>query len=468
MTDNQILGGNAMPQPWLALLLLAMTIGWPGSAGAYYLDSPHNESNGIYCYTCHSLPYWWAYNSTGPDDTVRNAVCLRCHGEGSTHPRKGPPMFLHSSSNYTTTYGDWSTECTQCHDAHAQGQLDWAGLDDDRLFLAQGLFSHGVAPLAFNPDDPAGGGFGATSVGFASLSGQSGWLDPATWLDKGGRVDPAAASDQSRGLVLVPNKANPSETFEIVGVAGNTIKVKGRMTAAPNGQAFGVIYGQAIRSFVLPSWGQGVADYRDVKYFNPTASTPETYGGLVDQSPNASQPLGLCQVCHARTAYWRKDSSGYNPTSHNGHSDCLACHSPLMGGTEPQHADFIGDRTASGCGNCHPGYLSAPDTAHLNGCQTCHTAVLPGINNNLMNSELITVQDSLLNGGYLFTPRLVDSNYRDIGARWHIGSPGFQVIACLECHETKNLDHVPLVPFTRPLARFGSGSRDGGSKGLTK
>ncbi|MBU0675337.1 MAG: hypothetical protein KJ950_11895, partial [Proteobacteria bacterium] len=47
----------------LVLLALLSAIGLAGvsstAEAAYYLDTPHNESNGIYCYTCHVNNAWW-------------------------------------------------------------------------------------------------------------------------------------------------------------------------------------------------------------------------------------------------------------------------------------------------------------------------------------------------------------------------------------------------------------------------
>ena len=81
---------------------------------AYYLDTPHNESNGIYCDTCHGMPEftvvkkaeWTARTAANPDDTLPNAVCLKCHSGApvvapliSAH--QGPTKMVHSS---TTTH----------------------------------------------------------------------------------------------------------------------------------------------------------------------------------------------------------------------------------------------------------------------------------------------------------------------------------------------------------------------------
>ena len=130
------------------------------------------------------------------------------------------------------------------------------------------------------------------------------------------------AVDGSRGLILVPSLGNPTDTFEIIAATASTITVKGNMTSAPNNQTFGVIYGQSIKSFVMPNGGIVANDLRAVKFFEPDVITG-TYGGYVDLTASLTKPVGLCQVCHDATTRWGNNNSG------NGHyptTDCASCH----------------------------------------------------------------------------------------------------------------------------------------------
>ncbi|NTV14957.1 MAG: hypothetical protein HGA96_13665 [Desulfobulbaceae bacterium] len=297
-----------------------------GTAWGYYLDTPHNESNGIYCYTCHELPAfratdWAAKRAVNPDNTMLNAVCLSCHAEAAAH--NGPTMQMHSSATSAGTHGTWTTECTQCHDVHFQGQLDWATTENNKLFLAEGLFNTGIQTWLFDSNDPQGEGYGTTIVGISAVSGQAGWTDTTQWSAKGGHRDADKATDHSRGLILVTDRTNHPETFEIIAVNGNVIKVKGKMIKGViDGGSFGVFYGQSLKSSVMPNGGTSANDYRDVKFFAPNIF-PGDSGGYVDLTPSASKPVGLCQVCHDSTSAWKSDNTG---ASHHSDTDCDSCH----------------------------------------------------------------------------------------------------------------------------------------------
>ncbi|NTV14181.1 MAG: hypothetical protein HGA96_09680 [Desulfobulbaceae bacterium] len=401
-------------------------VGRPIISQAYYLDTPHNESNGIYCYTCHEMPYWANYTPSGVDDTLRNAVCMQCHGEDSSDPHKGPAKKLHASSTTGSKKGSWSTECTQCHDVHSQGQLDWKGSSNP--FLAQGLFDTVISPKTFNLSDPLGDGYGTTAIGISSVSGQEGWTDTSKWSAKGGHMAAARATDQSRGLILVPDKANPSGTFEIVAVSGGVLKVKGKMVNAPHGQTFGIIYGQLLRSYVMPNGGTSSTDYRDVKFFKPEIISDKA-GGYIDKS-GSGKPMGLCQVCHDGTAYWKNDGSS---VAHNSGIACGVCHNILTGlAGGANHRTFIGDYLGSGCGTCHAAQVATPESGHSGGCNTCHVEPKPTINSNILATDGgLAVCDTLSSGGYNFGPRLSDSNGKGIN------DPGFLGLDCSACHRLK-------------------------------
>lgn len=357
----------------LVSLALLTVVGTTATTQAYYLDTPHNESNGIYCYTCHSMPEFTSYTPTGGiDDTMRNAVCLKCHKVGATDPKKGPSKNVHSSATTGDTNRTWTTECTQCHDVHSQGQLDWATADSASLYLASGTLGNGGTWVAKDLiDSPT---YGSTTFAISNITGQAGWTDTSKWINKGGHADKTRAVDQSRGLVFVPNKANPNESYEIIVASPTSIKVKGRVsTTGLSGKSFGIIYGQSLKSYILPNGGTTTADYRDVKFFQPSIIAG-TFGGFVDESAT-DKPLGLCQVCHTTTSYWQK--TGAVPT-HNAETVCSNCHDIVAGGaaTASDHTVFIADRLNSGCISCHSTKIANPDTAHAS-CSVCHTASAP-------------------------------------------------------------------------------------------
>lgn len=354
----------------IALVLISALFA-PSRSEAYYLDTPHNESNNILCLHCHTAE-WWDYTGSGDiDDTLYNYVCLKCHDENSAMPQKGPAKKLHSSANTTSTNGTWSTECVNCHNTHFQGQLDWADVDGDLLYLAEGNFDFAAASPNFDStQEPSG----ATTVGFTNVTGKPGWDNPVTWVSKGGNVNPARAVDMSRGLILVPDKLDPEETFEIIGVnlPDNTLTVKGFMGSAIDGQLFGVIYGQAIRSFVYdPLTGYR----RNIKFFNPNAG-PDSYGGFVDTS-GSLKPVGICQNCHTKTVFW--NNSGAPDSIHHKGYNCNRCHKIPTGGKGRGHFDthFPWDKvTAVTCGTqkCHNSGSNQHVVMDVHGgkCLLCH------------------------------------------------------------------------------------------------
>ena len=427
----------------LAVSYVLLTVVCGGAvAQAYFLDAPHNESNGIYCYTCHSMSYWRTPPTGGVDVTTRNAVCLQCHLEGSVDPRRGPAKKPHASSTTSTEKGVWSTECTQCHDAHTQPQLDWAADDGDLLFLAWGSLTSGGAYLASDPVDSPN--YGSTSFSISGVDGQEGWGDPASWVAKGGKIDRARAVDDSRGLIFVPDRDNPNEAYEIIAASPTSIKVKGKITTTGlAGKTFGVIYGQSIKSIIMPNGGRTVRDYRDVKFFKPEVIAGSA-GGYIDLG-GSEKPMGLCQVCHNGTSYWTKDG---NNIGHNTETSCGVCHDALKGlAGSADHTGFIGDRLNTGCGTCHPKQVAAPETGHRGGCNACHANPKPAINNNVLTKEGgVKVRDALTGNyastGYTYSfvpvdaPRLADNQGRKIK------DSGFVVVDCSECHELKRAAYL--------------------------
>ena len=291
-------------------IISAVSFLLPGSSSqAYFLDSPHNESNGIECTDCHNGDEWDISDpnlGTGDIDvTLANVVCLRCHGEGSTNTLKGPAKKLHASSTTSTDLGDWSTSCTDCHDGHFQPQMMWAS-DPDFVLANFAYDNHsGLDPITHI----LGTHDGTTTFGISGVVGSAPYNDPTLWNSKGGRIDKTRAEDNSRGLLVVSNYPTlvASDTFEIIDVlnqgGGNyVVTVKGDMTSANVVARLGVIYGQSIKSQVKDL---GAGYNRNVKFFKPEIITDQD-GGYIDKHPDtkSSTPVGLCQVCHSVTAFW--------------------------------------------------------------------------------------------------------------------------------------------------------------------
>ncbi|MHB1349070.1 MAG: LamG-like jellyroll fold domain-containing protein [Desulfobulbaceae bacterium] len=102
------------------LLLLAA----PGAHAV--LDPPHDAGKNIGCLSCHDM------TSTEPnllpplghiplpgdiDDTTSNGVCWSCHND-----TVAPYRVTHSSLQTDASYGQWTVECSVCHNQHLQEQ----------------------------------------------------------------------------------------------------------------------------------------------------------------------------------------------------------------------------------------------------------------------------------------------------------------------------------------------------------
>jgi len=435
----------------LVCYLLLGGTGYPDASHAYYLDTPHNESNGIQCHFCHSNPaFGWSdpTNGTGDIDvTFPNTVCLQCHDEASVDPFKGPFKRLHASSTTSEDKGIWSTRCTDCHDPHFQGQLDYAASDPNKLFLANGKFTEAIP--VFDPVDPDSPDYGASAINFDQLCNPTvcpGWDNVSLWAEKGGHMDPVRAEDNTRGLILVPNKSNPADNYEIIGVTdlgGDVyrIKVKGRMDNVVPGQQFGVIYGQNIKPVIrVPN----TYSDRAVKFFQPDIVTGD-HGGYTDNNPatETAGPRGLCQVCHTATIFWKTDGT----LPHNETQSCGYCHIAANGFGPSSHS-FNFFANSPDCGSCHIAHLTAPDSAH-GSCSYCHQpSGIPAINSNVtLAAEGISVNTALITAGYYFDG--TDGRLRDAGGN-DIGAPGFQAITCATCHTVNGntfYDHTANTHF---------------------
>lgn len=307
---------------------------------ASFLNAPHTESNGVFCKDCHEHPFanWPGAVPAVPtiDETVKNFVCLKCHGPNGGAPTKA----MHSSLTMNGTEL-WTAECVACHDPHFQSQLSRFTVDGAELYLITGLINN-LTPQGTT-----------TRIQYTGTYIKPAWSDTATW---------GAKTGPGRGLIFVADKNNPKDTFEIISADAATITVDGTVAANAVGKTFGIIYGQLIRPKVVTPVGE-----REVKFFDPT-------GGFVDTSGSTS-PTGICQVCHANTLYWTADGAN---NSHNVGSNCTSCHDAAQGFKATVHDHSLSVTAASPCNICH----TQPDVVgaiHLGNCATCHESTRPEV-----------------------------------------------------------------------------------------
>lgn len=305
------------------------------SAFASFLNAPHNGVNGISCFDCHEYPL--AGNTWPPDfppanptedDTLRNFICLRCHGPQGNAPTKA----MHSSLSMFGVPG-WTTECVDCHDPHFQGQLARYQSDGASLYLITGVID-GITV-----------GGGTTVIDYGNVSTKAEWSDPATWNNKTG---------MNRGLIFVADKDSPYNTFEILSADGATITLDGEMDASLKAAIeaaiadplvdpeFGVIYGQLLRKAAETPTGVE----RPFKFFDPNGGFTDAAGnpapgGFIDESGSGA-PEGICQVCHTQTKFYTSDGGGSSHYTGN----CRSCHNPSAGFAH-------GGGSGTGCVECH-------------------------------------------------------------------------------------------------------------------
>ncbi|MEW6428293.1 MAG: S8 family serine peptidase [Thermodesulfobacteriota bacterium] len=260
-----------------------------GSA-ASFLHPPHDT---IGCDRCHLHPFdsWPGYapDPANGDDTIRNFLCLGCHGPGAA-----TVMQPHSSRG-SGGAPVWTTQCVDCHDPHFQAQLQWRGSDGEPLQLVTGT----ILSLAASGTN--------TLVRYTLAGTAADWQQPAGWADGKGAA--------GRGLILVADPAGQAQPREILAAAGQTVLVRGGMSALNAGKPFAIVYGQLIRDRVRTPAGE----VRPVRFIDRRS-------GWVDTSATGV-PTGLCQVCHTATAYWKRDGSSVSHPE----SDCAGCHAPARG-----------------------------------------------------------------------------------------------------------------------------------------
>ncbi len=295
-------------------------------AQATFLHAPHDDAHGVDCVDCHEFHLddeaAWGINATTLDDTVKNFICLRCHGPSGS----APAAAMHSDLAINGTES-WSNECTACHAPHFQRQLaSVADINED--FLLTDIY---LVTGTINSVTPSGGN---TTVNYTLDYAADEWTSPSRW---------AAKTGLDRGLIFVADALNPKGvTYETILADASSITVAGIIDPAMVNKTFGLLYGQFLRNKITTSIGDQV-----VSFSNP-------HGGFVDDSGSVA-PTGICQVCHTNTAYWTYD--GGNNT-HNAKTNCLICH---------QHdAGFAPG--GGGAGGKHPGHLALTGVT----CATCH------------------------------------------------------------------------------------------------
>ena len=294
------------------------------------IDAPHNASNNISCGSCHGAallnsPFWGgSYSPYDIDDTVYNKLCLNCHRSlsGPYTETNAPLEKPHSSIGLSNKYGDWSTECRNCHDPHYQKQKNYKNTDAGKLYLATGTIT------SYDSYDSV---HNTTILHYSSITYKSGWN--STKLTK--------KTEDYRRTILFPNANKLGYNYPVIAVdtpTANTITVTGDATVylyPPT--TFVVLYGQYIKD-TMSVGGTNVA----VKFFDQTDSDSYADG---DTAYN-----GICEVCHTQTKHFRNNGGGPDQDHSNlcsGEKDktnCITCHN---------HKDSLGHGYKNNCVNCH-------------------------------------------------------------------------------------------------------------------
>ncbi|MFH1217275.1 MAG: hypothetical protein V1706_12305 [Pseudomonadota bacterium] len=317
-----------------------------GTAYASFIHAPHDAQHGIGCIDCHEFSLgdftsWGAPQAT-IDDTVKNFICLRCHGPEGSAPTKA----MHSglSLNGTAT---WTTECVDCHDPHFQRQLHRvADLSGDflvsDLYLVTGTIDS-ITPVGAN-----------TAISYTLDHATAKWTDPATW---------SAKTAPGRGLIFVADALNPKgQTFETLAADASTMTVMGSVDPAMVDKQFGLLYGQFIKNRIENNLGG-----QTVNFFNP-------FGGYVE-ADDSLPPTGICQACHTNTLFWTNDGSN---RTHYAQARCTLCHDAGQGFKFIGHDHSQTVLSSTECRTCH----SEPDIVgqiHFAACETCHSSTKPEV-----------------------------------------------------------------------------------------
>ena len=379
----------------------------PALVCAASIDTPHNQTNGIHCSTCHSYSAWWQYSPADTKSTgyanFTSVICLSCHGANGP----APIMLRHDSVNLSDKYGLWSTACIDCHDPHQQDQLSWRSTDSGALFLVTGHIStidngDGTSSYSFQDN---GNNTTTINIDPSATIADPGWDIPSKWNRKNDN------QTHNRGLIFVHSTSEAYNTYPVLSATSTTITVGGIFNASVadprQDSTFGLIYGQLIRSSIMAGTvaEPNILTPHDVKFFNPKLL--HTVGGFTDQE---TPRQGICQVCHTKTTNWTEDGAhddhnanqvctdchlrqnAFKPNSTGGHTDgdgtfawddsCVSCHNP--DGSSEIIADVHQLGKTNSCTLCHldqSGGALDPSTSASNAtigslphhCTECHT-----------------------------------------------------------------------------------------------
>jgi len=283
------------------------------------IDAPHNESNSIYCGSCHgegllNSPFWGGTLSY-------DQLCLNCHtaSSGPYTETNAPLVRTHSSENTSEQYGVWSRECRNCHDPHYQKQKNYKNTDAGDLYLATGT----IFDCEYNGD-------GTSTLSYSSISYKGGW--DATKL--------TGKTNTYRRAIIFPNVGKLGYSYPVKGIdeVAQEILVLGDATPVYqyiNSSTFAIMYGQYVKDFIVVDGGD-----RLVKFFDQTGSKSYADGDATYD--------GVCEVCHTQTDHFRNNGGAPDQDHANiggaGGTNCITCH---------RHVDGFGHGGGSECIECH-------------------------------------------------------------------------------------------------------------------
>jgi hypothetical protein len=194
------------------------------------IDAPHNESNNVYCGSCHGQAIlnsiFWGGSGT------YEQICLSCHWRPSgPYSAVGAPLVTtHSSAKTSPKYGDWAKECLNCHDPHYQLQKNYKNTDPNNYYLAKGTIASYTCNCdgTYNSDTGKYNNDGTSTLTYSSITykdtGRTEWVwDAETLTQKTGNY---------RRTILFPNLGKLGYSYPITAVDTNTITVKGNATSA--------------------------------------------------------------------------------------------------------------------------------------------------------------------------------------------------------------------------------------------
>ena len=338
------------------------------------------------------------HTSQNLDDTTANGLCWSCHTGGTLPPdsphylTQAPHVKTHSSVNTSNKYGNWTVECSVCHNQHLQDQVR----------------TYGTASYAYTGTIT---GVDATTITVAT----------AAWT-----------ADQYAGYVVMPNTAQLNYNYKIISNTATTLTVQGPidLTHAAVGNTLGISYSKLIRSTINLANIKGVtkSGTKAVKFFNSTGTNSFADGdGNVD---------GICEVCHDQTKHFTNDGTKSGIGLHTGlpRTNCLGCH--------PHSTGF-----KAACNGCHA-YPPATNAHNVHAgvlkyeCSECH------FNNNHNSTNISTSPAFFLND---YNRSLVDVAFDPagfntaaivggLGAPLYVrnASPGQATCANLTCHNPDN------------------------------